>query len=417
MVGRRARRDVHGGRHRAPAEGRDGRRGETARRVERQSGARKIDGGIESAEPTYRHREGGWLTCSYGQGGRCGSDGEIGSRRRGIRNDGCEQAVLFIREAGSDVKGIGIATRAAGIEKQIPQSRCGEDGAIGVFQLPQKRARVQVKGVNRAVAEVADKERTRKRAEGCGSNGHTPRSVERSSRSNATNEAAVGVEEADESGARSVDGIVFEGVLLREGHYHLVVGDNLDAEWGESSGNRRIHERSSEKSGGAESGIVGLNISRVEIRGQNEITRIILNDRQPFIDRPHRGIVYRKDGVIRAIPTRDRSVFGSKDEMARFLIDVEPGGDAVDAIGDDSCGGGLIGTAPRRRHNKVFLQQTRAVKEPRGSAIVAGDPERLPGKESHSPGVEQIRIGIRRQSGGIRDQVGLLEAVGLSVRR
>src|ERR1700716_4221871 len=119
---------------------------------------------------------------------------------------------------------------------------------------------------------------------------------------------------------------MFERILLRVSHHHLVVGDNVNSEWGEPGWKRRIHERCSGESSGIEPGVVGLNISGVEIRGQNEITRVILNNRKPFVDRSRRGIVYREDGVyIHSIPSGDRPVFGSEDKTATDVIDVETG--------------------------------------------------------------------------------------------
>ncbi len=118
--------------------------------------------------------------------------------------------------------------------------------------MSQERSGGEVEGVDGAVTEVADKQSSRKRSERRGSNGHSPGCVQRSLRSNAADEGTVGIKQADKSGPGGKYGIMLEGILLREGHNHLVVRNDVNSKRGKACGKCWVQE-------GAPKSAVGLN--------------------------------------------------------------------------------------------------------------------------------------------------------------
>ncbi len=165
-------------------------------------------------------------------------------------------------------------------------------------------------------------------------------------------------------------------------------------------------------------GVIRFNIIGVEISREDEIAGVVLNKGEPLVDSPHGGIVHYKEGVCAgAVPAGDGPVFGNKNEAAGDTIDVESENDAVDEVGDDSRGSGRIGAARGGGYTERSHRHAAAIVDHRVPALVVGDPERLTRHKSDGPRIVQIRICVSSNSRGIRDQVGLLETVGLGVRR
>src|SRR5262245_41998008 len=132
--------------------------------------------------------------------------------------------MFFFADAGGEIEGVGIATRAAIAEFEGPQFV--NHGRIGAFVLHrgQKDTGCWIESVNAgaAGAEVADQQRATKDAKGRGCDGDAPGSVE-VVRSVAVNREshvadAVSAEPANETVAVTVHGTSADGVNLRIGN-------------------------------------------------------------------------------------------------------------------------------------------------------------------------------------------------------
>ena len=156
-----------------------------------------------------------------------------------------------------------------------------------------------------------------------GGNRRSPWCVQRSLRGNAPDEAAIGVKKAHKSSSGSVNGIVSESILLRVGHHHLVVGDDVNSERGKPGRKCWIHERCSKEGCRLKRSAIRFHASGVEVRGENELAGVVFNEREARVHSPRPCIVHGEDGVgVHAIPSGDGSVLGVKDKKASPAIDV-----------------------------------------------------------------------------------------------
>src|SRR6266496_1977867 len=113
-----------------------------------------------------------------------------------------EQAVCLVIWPGSEDQLVGLG-RVPVAETQAPQAFDGDRVAVGPAELTQVRAGVRVVGVDVAIAEVADEQRSAEPAEVVRGQGEPPWRVQRAPGDQPADERAVVGEDVHESVARA----------------------------------------------------------------------------------------------------------------------------------------------------------------------------------------------------------------------
>src|ERR1700722_7839851 len=124
---------------------------------------------------------------------------------------------------------------------------------------------MSIEDVYRSVAEVADQDVAGKMTARDGS--QAPRSVQRAAGGEPLEKGALGIEDIDETEPRSGNVVLVQGVLLGVGDIQLAA-HVLDVERGETSGDRRVGERTGFERDGRELRVEDIDSALAEVGGE-----------------------------------------------------------------------------------------------------------------------------------------------------
>ena len=115
-----------------------------------------------------------------------------------VRLEGAEQTVRLIVKPCGEEQDVRAAGQTSIPERQSPQAVNRNRIAISVSELVAEDTTDRIKGIDPPVAEIADQHVIAELAEIGGSQGQAPGRVERPSRSEASDQGSIGVEDIDE---------------------------------------------------------------------------------------------------------------------------------------------------------------------------------------------------------------------------
>src|SRR3954469_7914072 len=150
--------------------------------------------------------------------------------------------MLFVVAAGGEITNVGIAF-TVGSKSQTPQSGISYHVSRAVLERSEKVAIGQIEGVDRPVAKVSNQNVITKRTEAGYRLNDSPRSIQRSVRSKATDENTFLVENVHDPVSGAHDRIMF-GCVLQSKSYEDLVADLLNVEWRVSTRQVGICKRS-----------------------------------------------------------------------------------------------------------------------------------------------------------------------------
>src|ERR1700682_1300542 len=185
-----------------------------------------------------------------------------------------------------------------------------------IRKLPEEGARRWIESGNAAIATLADQEVTPELAESGRRERHAPWGIQRSLRSETTEQVAVQIELIDKSISRAGDVIVPGRVLQRVSDIQSPA-NVLDIERRKAHRDRWI-AKTRGKRGGRIGGVKDVDRVPAEIGGIKEICCPVVTDRKSLIDHACGPSVHRfDDGSRSRRPTGNSAVFRCENETRR----------------------------------------------------------------------------------------------------